>query len=45
VTDPSSIVLEPPPGVGGGIEPTATVVDEPSTADGVGDRAVTGSHG
>ncbi len=45
VTDPSSIVREPLPGQSGGIEPTTLVVDEPSTADGTGDRAVTASHG
>jgi gas vesicle protein len=44
VTDPSSIVREPLPGAGG-IEPGPIVVDEPSTADGTGDRAVTASHG
>jgi hypothetical protein len=45
VTDPSSIVREPLPGAGGGIEPEPIVIAEPSTADGTGDRAVTTSHG
>jgi gas vesicle protein len=45
VTDPSSTVLEPPPGAGGAIEPGVLTIDQPSTADGTGDRAVTASHG
>jgi hypothetical protein len=45
VTDPSSIVREPLPGVAGGIEPEVQAIAEPSTADGTGDRAVTASHG
>ena len=45
VTDPSSTVLEPPPSVGGGIEIEPQTIDRPSTADGVGDREVTASHG
>jgi hypothetical protein len=45
VTDPSSIVREPLPGEGGDVQPTVQTIDEPSTADGTGDRAVTASHG
>lgn len=45
VTDPSSTILEPLPGAGGGIEPEVQSGVVPSTADGTGDRAVTASHG
>ena len=45
VTDPSSTIREPLPGVGGGIEPEVQTLAQPSTVDGTGDRAVTASHG
>jgi hypothetical protein len=45
VTDPSSTILEPLPGAGGGIEPEIQSGELPSTVDGTGDRAVTASHG
>lgn len=45
VTDPSSTILEPLPGSGGGIEPGVQTINQLTTVDETGDRAVTASHG
>ena len=46
VTDPSSTVLEPLPGLeGGGLERQPAAIDASTTADATGNREVISSHG